>query len=128
VVWELLEKGERRSSIEISSIRHTVPAIAGENAKNNLFSAFRSPARRSGLGLEAQCEANARFAAAESFEIDAEFTELETAKGAAVVHGFGRPLPIEEVDVPRPGVNEVLVKIEAWEVCHTDLHAAEGGR
>jgi DNA invertase Pin-like site-specific DNA recombinase len=37
---------------------------------------------RSGLGLEAQRKAIAAFAAAEDFEIAAEFTEIETAKGA----------------------------------------------
>jgi len=45
---------------------------------------------------------------------------------AAVVRAFGQPLVIEEVVVPRPGPGEVLVKIEACGVCHTDLHAAEG--
>jgi propanol-preferring alcohol dehydrogenase len=45
---------------------------------------------------------------------------------AAVVHEFGKPLAIEEVEVPRPGAGEVLVKIQACGVCHTDLHAAEG--
>jgi len=45
---------------------------------------------------------------------------------AAVVREFGKPLVIEEVVVPRPGAGEVLVKIEACGVCHTDLHAAEG--
>ena len=37
---------------------------------------------RSGLGPEAQRKAIAAFAAAEDFEIAAEFTEIETAKGA----------------------------------------------
>jgi DNA invertase Pin-like site-specific DNA recombinase len=37
---------------------------------------------RSGLGVEAQREAVARFAEAEGFEILAEFTEVETGKGA----------------------------------------------
>jgi DNA invertase Pin-like site-specific DNA recombinase len=37
---------------------------------------------RSGLGLEAQREALARFAAAEDFEIVREFIETETGKGA----------------------------------------------
>lgn len=37
---------------------------------------------RSGLGLEAQRETVARFAAAEGFEVVAEFTEVETGKGA----------------------------------------------
>ena len=45
---------------------------------------------------------------------------------AAVVREFGKPLVIEEVEVPRPGAGEVLVRIRACGVCHTDLHAAEG--
>lgn len=45
---------------------------------------------------------------------------------AAVVHAFGEPLRIEEVPVPTPEPEQVLVKIEASGVCHTDLHAAEG--
>ncbi len=45
---------------------------------------------------------------------------------AAVVHAFGEPLRIEEVKVPLPGPGQILVKIEACGVCHTDLHAAEG--
>jgi propanol-preferring alcohol dehydrogenase len=45
---------------------------------------------------------------------------------AAVVRAFGRPLAIEEVPLPTPRPGEVLVKIVASGVCHTDLHAAEG--
>ena len=45
---------------------------------------------------------------------------------AAVVRAFGQPLQIEDVPVPAPGAGQVLVKIEACGVCHTDLHAAEG--
>lgn len=45
---------------------------------------------------------------------------------AAVVREFGKPLRIEEVAVPRPGPGDILVKIEACGVCHTDLHAVEG--
>jgi propanol-preferring alcohol dehydrogenase len=45
---------------------------------------------------------------------------------AAVVRGFGQPLSIEEQPVPRPGPGEVLVRIAASGVCHTDLHAADG--
>src|SRR5579864_2511273 len=37
---------------------------------------------RSGLGIEAQREALARFAAGEGFEIVAEFVEVETGKGS----------------------------------------------
>ena len=45
---------------------------------------------------------------------------------AALVHKFGQPLTIEEVPIPAPGECEVLVKVEATGVCHTDLHAADG--
>jgi propanol-preferring alcohol dehydrogenase len=45
---------------------------------------------------------------------------------AAVVRGFGQPLSIEEWPVPKPGTGEVLVRIAASGVCHTDLHAADG--
>ncbi|PPU92643.1 alcohol dehydrogenase AdhP [Xanthomonas albilineans] len=45
---------------------------------------------------------------------------------AAVVRKFGGPLEIEEVTVPQPGLGEILVKIEACGVCHTDLHAVHG--
>lgn len=45
---------------------------------------------------------------------------------AAVVHEFGKPLVIEEVAVPEVPPGQVLVKVVASGVCHTDLHAAEG--
>lgn len=45
---------------------------------------------------------------------------------AAVVHEFGQPLRIEEVPVPVPAEGQILVKVEACGVCHTDLHAANG--
>lgn len=45
---------------------------------------------------------------------------------AAVVREFGAPLRIEEMPVKMPGQNEVLVKVIASGVCHTDLHAVDG--
>lgn len=45
---------------------------------------------------------------------------------AAVVHEFGKPLCIEDVAIPVPGPGEILVKVAACGVCHTDLHAADG--
>lgn len=45
---------------------------------------------------------------------------------AAFVREFGKPLEIDETDVPTPGHGEVVVKVAASGVCHTDLHAAEG--
>jgi len=45
---------------------------------------------------------------------------------AAVVEQFGRPLMLQEWDIPTPGAGQILVKTEACGVCHTDLHAARG--
>lgn len=45
---------------------------------------------------------------------------------AAVVREFGGKLQIEEVEVKRPGRNQILVKVMASGVCHTDLHAVDG--
>ena len=45
---------------------------------------------------------------------------------AAVVRELGKPLSLEELPIPTPGPGEVLVKIRATGVCHTDLHAADG--
>lgn len=45
---------------------------------------------------------------------------------AAVISEFGKPLQIEEVEVKRPGRNQILVKVIASGVCHTDLHAVSG--
>ncbi len=51
---------------------------------------------------------------------------MATTMKAAVVQRFAAPLTIEAVPVPSPGPGEVLVKIVATGVCHTDLHAADG--
>lgn len=45
---------------------------------------------------------------------------------AAVVHDFTEPLRIEDVERPEPGEGEILVRIEASGLCHTDIHAAHG--
>lgn len=45
---------------------------------------------------------------------------------AAVVEEFGRPLLIKSVPVPDPDHDEVLIRVVACGVCHTDLHAADG--
>jgi len=50
---------------------------------------------------------------------------MQTMKGA-VVKAFGQPLVIENVPIPVPGPGEILVKVKACGVCHTDLHAASG--
>ncbi|MEJ7729629.1 MAG: zinc-dependent alcohol dehydrogenase [Polyangiaceae bacterium] len=49
-----------------------------------------------------------------------------TTMMAAMVRSFGAPLVIERVPVPTPGRGEVLVRVHASGVCHTDVHAADG--
>src|SRR5256885_16970920 len=50
----------------------------------------------------------------------------EQSMQAAVVHEFTSPLRLEEVTKPEPGPGEIVVKIEASGLCHTDIHAAHG--
>jgi alcohol dehydrogenase, propanol-preferring len=45
---------------------------------------------------------------------------------AAVLHSFAEPLKIEEVADPAPGPDEVLIRVAACGVCHSDLHLAKG--
>jgi alcohol dehydrogenase, propanol-preferring len=45
---------------------------------------------------------------------------------AAIAREYGKPLTIEEVPVPGVGPGQILVKIAASGVCHTDLHAVNG--
>lgn len=45
---------------------------------------------------------------------------------AAVVNQFNSKLEIKDVPKPTLEAGEILVKIEACGVCHTDLHAAQG--
>jgi len=45
---------------------------------------------------------------------------------AAVVRSFDRPLEVEELPVPVPETDQVLVRIETCGLCHTDIHAARG--
>ena len=45
---------------------------------------------------------------------------------AAVVTGFDQPLEVKEVPTPEPAAGQVLVRIEASGLCHTDIHAARG--
>lgn len=45
---------------------------------------------------------------------------------AAVLEEFGKPLVVQEVELEEPRAGEVLVRLEACGVCHTDLYTASG--
>ena len=45
---------------------------------------------------------------------------------AAVFNEVGSPLSIEEVRDPKPRTGEVLIRVAACGVCHSDLHVIKG--
>jgi len=45
---------------------------------------------------------------------------------AAVLEEFGAPLQVQELDLAEPRAGEVLVRLVACGVCHTDLYTASG--
>ena len=45
---------------------------------------------------------------------------------AAIFHGAHQPLTIEQVDIDTPIDHEVVVRVVASGVCHSDLHFVDG--
>lgn len=45
---------------------------------------------------------------------------------AAVLEEFGAPLEVQELDLAEPRAGEVLIRLVACGVCHTDLYTASG--
>src|SRR3989337_2973218 len=45
---------------------------------------------------------------------------------AAVLEEFAQPLVVQEVDLAEPRAGEVLVRLVACGVCHTDMYTASG--
>ena len=45
---------------------------------------------------------------------------------AAVLEEFGQPLVVQEIDLEEPKTGEVLVRLVACGVCHTDMYTASG--
>jgi len=45
---------------------------------------------------------------------------------AAVLEEFGSPLRVQELELEEPRAGEVLVRLEACGVCHTDMYTASG--
>jgi succinate semialdehyde reductase (NADPH) len=47
---------------------------------------------------------------------------MPSAMNAAVLQAANTDLRIEEIPIPEPRAGEILVKVAAAGVCHTDLH------
>jgi S-(hydroxymethyl)glutathione dehydrogenase/alcohol dehydrogenase len=45
---------------------------------------------------------------------------------AAVLHEYGKPLVIEEVDIDPPQKGEVQIRLVATAICHSDIHTIRG--
>src|SRR4029077_9373818 len=45
---------------------------------------------------------------------------------AAVLRKLRTPLKIEKLPEPKPGPGELLIRVAACGVCHSDLHAIDG--
>lgn len=45
---------------------------------------------------------------------------------AARLHQYGQPLYIDDIEIPIPKGEEVLVKVGGAGVCHSDVHFANG--
>ncbi len=56
----------------------------------------------------------------------AQSMELPTHMRAMVLEAPGQPLRATEVPVPRPGPDQVLIRVRACGVCRTDLHIVDG--
>ena len=57
--------------------------------------------------------------------VESRRTAPKTMK-ATFVTEFGKPLTTGELPIPEPKDGQVLIKIEACGVCHTDVHAVDG--
>ncbi|HVR84337.1 MAG TPA: alcohol dehydrogenase catalytic domain-containing protein, partial [Planctomycetota bacterium] len=45
---------------------------------------------------------------------------------AAVLRVLGSPLSLEDIPKPTPRAEEILIKVAACGVCHSDLHVMKG--
>jgi propanol-preferring alcohol dehydrogenase len=46
---------------------------------------------------------------------------------AAIIEEFKQPLVLRDIDLPVPDPDDVLIRVEACGVCHSDLSVVEGG-
>jgi alcohol dehydrogenase, propanol-preferring len=92
-----------------------VPVVGSEREALDWFDARGTPTADGPGGIES----------AESQSAGAHGPQPRVMR-AAVIREFGAPLVLEERPVPTIGWGEVLVRVEACGLCHTDIHAAHG--
>ena len=51
---------------------------------------------------------------------------MKKSMKAAILRELRAPLAIENVPMPEPGHGDLLIKVTACGVCHSDLHAVDG--
>jgi Zn-dependent alcohol dehydrogenase len=84
-------------------------------------------AGRQGLRHPARRHAQAETAAHPPAPREPEGLSVEfPAVKAAVCHGFGEPLVVEDIELDPPGRGEVRVRVAACAVCHSDVAYASG--
>ncbi len=59
-------------------------------------------------------------------QVDQETLTIPETMRAAVLVAPGEPLQVKHIRTPRPGAGEVLVKVTACGLCHSDLHVMAG--
>ncbi len=47
---------------------------------------------------------------------------------AARLHKYGEPIRIEQIPIPEIGPEEVLVRVKACGICHTDVRISSGAQ
>src|SRR5580704_8458347 len=67
-----------------------------------------------------------RFSAATQRPDITQLIHGENHMKAAIFQGAQKPLTIEQIDIDEPQEHEVLLRMVATGVCHSDLHFTEG--
>src|SRR4030095_10806031 len=98
---------------------------AGARQSGARMSHRQFPARPARVAVRAREGARAaassgRLASAETGVV------MRNMMGAAIATSCGRPLILSDIAIPTPGPGEVLVRVAACGVCHTDIHAVDG--
>jgi NADPH:quinone reductase-like Zn-dependent oxidoreductase len=58
---------------------------------------------------------------------NAKFEGVMTKSKAAIFEGIGQPLIIDEIEVDDPREGEVMIKLDATGLCHTEIWYMSGG-